>query len=100
MNNMKPIADLSREQRGPRLPANDRVIISDFSGMTWTINWSPTGACVMSDERIRCGERVRVEFPERYVRGEATVVWTQDFPDGCLAGLEFQDLDRRAIPAR
>lgn len=100
MKRMKQMVDLSREQRGPRLPANDRVIISEVDGMTWTINWSPTGACVVSDLRIQCGDRVSVEFPERYVKGEATVVWTQDFPDGCLAGLEFQDLDRRAISAR
>lgn len=99
MKYMEETVDLSREQRGPRLPANDRVIISDIGGMTWTINWSPTGACVVSDVRIQCGERVNVEFPERYVRGEAMVVWTQDFPDGCLAGLEFRELNRRAIPA-
>jgi len=89
----------SQTRRRPRLPANDRVIIGDDEA-GWTINWSPTGACVVAEEVMQCGDRVAITFPERYARGEAKVVWTQVFPDGCLAGLEFLSLNRRAVSLR
>ena len=87
----------SKQKRHPRLPANDRVVIRGLSSTSWTVNWSGSGFCVLSEEQIRCGDRVDVEFPDRYVKGRANVVWTQDFADGCVAGLEFLSMDRRAV---
>jgi hypothetical protein len=40
-----------------------------------------------------------VELPERYTRCEAIVVWTQAFPDGMLAGLRFEDVERTVTSA-
>jgi hypothetical protein len=87
-------------RRRPRLPANDRVVIEGIDGAAWAINWSASGCCVVSEEVVRCGETLRIELPDRFARGEATVVWTRVHVDGCLAGLAFRSLDRRAISTR
>jgi hypothetical protein len=86
--------------RRPRLPANDRVIIEGIDGQAWAINWSRSGCCVVSEGPVRQGETLRVELPDRFARAEATVVWSRVRCDGCLAGLEFRSLDRRAISSR
>jgi hypothetical protein len=86
--------------RRPRLPANDRVMIEGFDAPAWAINWSPDGCCIVSERAVREGESLCVELPERYARAEAKVVWSRIRCDGCLAGLEFLALDRRAISTR
>lgn len=83
-------------KRQPRLPANDRVTIRGHERNAWTVNWSQTGSCVLTEARVEAGERLCVEFPDRYARGEVEVVWSQRFPDGCLIGLEFLRLERGA----
>ncbi len=84
-------------ERRPRLPANDRVMIQGMKGAAWTVNWSPQGVCLLSENALWRGECFEVEFPDRYSRGVASVVWARQLPDGCLAGLEFRSLERRAV---
>jgi hypothetical protein len=92
--------NVRQKERKPRLPANDRVRIDGIAAEAWAVNWSRTGSCLLVEEELKNGQRVNVEFPDRYVRGEAQVVWSQRFPDGCLVGLEFIKLDRRAVSSR
>jgi hypothetical protein len=61
------------------------------------VNWSARGFCALTADEVTQGQQLKVEFPERYARGEATVVWAQQFPDGCVAGFRFLSLDRRAV---
>lgn len=86
----------SKQQRQPRLPANDRVKIQGHAGIAWTVNWSRSGSCLLTEEAIEIGELLDVEFPERYARCKAEVVWAQSYHDGCLIGLEFLQLKRGA----
>ena len=83
--------------RYPRLPANDRVLIQGLSDPAWVVNWSAKGFCALSDGVLEEGQRLQVRFPERFAKGEATVVWSQCFPDGCLAGFQLVSLHRRAL---
>ena len=94
---MRITPEPKKQERHPRLPANDRVMIQGLSTTSWTVNWSGSGFCLLSEEQIHEGQRVNVEFPDRYMRGEANVIWALDFADGCLAGLEFLSVERRAV---
>lgn len=86
-----------KSPRCPRLPANDRVLIRGIEGEAWAVNWSSMGCCLMAERPLVDGFRYMIEFPDRYARGLAGVVWTRAQPDGCLAGLRFLSLDRRAV---
>ena len=86
-----------KSDRRPRLPANDIVLLGSEEEPAWVVNWSGNGFCVITENVLRTGDRVRVDLPERYMRGEATVVWIKQHQDGCLAGLEFTEVDRRVI---
>ena len=94
---MKDADSTPRSDRKPRLPANDRVRIEGFSGAAWTINWSSTGFLLLTEDMFLAGDSVRVDFPDRYASGIASVIWARHLPDGCLVGFELQTLDRRVI---
>lgn len=96
---MEDTAIDQKNERKRRLPANDRVFIhlQGQTGEAWAINWSSEGVCLVSENALWSGECFEVEFPDRYSRGVASVVWARQLPDGCVAGLEFSSLDRRAI---
>lgn len=94
---MKDTEPKPRDDRRPRLPANDKVRIRGFPGAAWTINWSSHGFLLVSEDMFCEGDSVHVEFPDRYSSGIANVIWARHLPDGCLAGFEFQTLDRRVI---
>jgi len=84
--------------RRARLPSNERVRIDgEAEASAWTINWSGDGVCLMCDERkLRPGETVSLELPERHYRGTGRVIWAWEREGGCIAGLEILTLDRRA----
>lgn len=93
---MKVDHSTTRSRRQPRLPANDRAIIQGLGGDAWTVNWSSRGFCLLAELQLNQGERYSIDFPDRYTRAVADVVWAKHLPDGCLAGLAFQQLERRA----
>ena len=83
-------------RRPARLPANGRVLIRGSEVTGWTVNWSGRGACVLFEGELPDTDRLHLGFPDRYTWGEGEVIWTQRFPDGCLVGLRFVRLERRA----
>jgi hypothetical protein len=91
---MSTLDEHGRASRVPRVPANDRVWIEGHAEMAWSINWSPTGLCVLAAGALEPEGRVTVELPDRYARCDATVVWARRHRDGVVAGLRFEGVER------
>lgn len=86
-----------RHRRGSRRTAFNAAVevMLPEVGSGVAINVSDGGLRVAVDCNLHAGDEcmIRVDAPGRPERERARVVWSQQLPDGCIAGLEIVGLN-------
>lgn len=62
----------------------------------WTLNTSRGGIRIIAEAPLELGEEIHVRVGDDGPLRPGRVVWVQDEPDGCIAGIAWLDVPRDA----
>lgn len=88
----------------PRIEASQRLMImlgeSSQEGAEsrcvegWSLNASRGGLRIIAETQLELGDEVMVRMGDDAPLRPGRVVWVQDEPDGCIAGIAYLDVPR------
>ena len=80
----------------PRIEASKRLalMLGDKTVDGWTLNASRGGVRVIAEEILELGLEIMVRVGDDGPQRPGRVVWVQDEPDGCIAGIAYLDVPR------
>lgn len=80
----------------PRIEASQRLVLmlGDRTVDGWTLNASRGGIRVIAEAPLELGDEIHIRVGDDGPLRPGRVVWVQDEPDGCIAGVAYLDVPR------
>lgn len=80
----------------PRIEASQRLalLLGDRTVDGWTLNASRGGVRIIAEAPLELGDEIHVRVGDDGPLRPGRVVWVQDEPDGCIAGIAYLDVPR------
>ena len=78
----------------PRIEASQRLalMLGDRTVDGWTLNASRGGIRAIAEAPLELGDEIHVRVGADGPQRPGRVVWVQDEPDGCIAGIAWLDV--------
>lgn len=92
----------------PRMEASQRLVLmvdAERDGQAesrcvdgWTLNVSRGGLRIIAEAQLELGDEIMIRAGDDAPLRPGRVVWVQDEPDGCIAGIAYLDVDHDEKP--
>ena len=89
-----PSGAAAMRRNDPRIEASQRLalMLGDRTVDGWTLNASRGGIRVIAEAPLELGDEIHVRVGDDGALRPGRVVWVQDEPDGCIAGIAWLDV--------